>query len=509
MASETDDYGVTEGTTERSLGDVIPKPVDVTTHPSEYELTSETAIVADGDAAADVAAYLADLLGPATGYDLTVKHGAEPAADSISLLLSGTSESLGEEGYALTVDEGGVVVRANEPVGLFWGVQSLRQVLPAAIESNSQVDEAWTIPGGEISDSPRFAYRGAHFDVVRHFFEAADLKQFIDYLVQYKINHFHLHLTDDQGWRIEIESWPKLTELGANTEVGGGEGGYYTQEEYTDIVEYAHDRFVTVVPEIDMPGHTNAALVSYAELNPDGEAAEEHTDIEVGISSLAVDKDITYDFIEDVFAELAELTPGPYLHLGGDEADPLDSDEYNRFIDRALPKVQQTGKRPVGWHEILKAEPPTETIGQYWAPGPDGEGTDVVGAVENGNELILSPASHTYFDLKYDEDTELGLDWAGTVSVQDAYDWDPGTYADGVEEDAVMGVESALWSETMETMDDVEFMLFPRLPALAERGWSAASRDWDEFSDRLATQGPRWATQDINFYRAPDIDWAE
>ncbi|RQG93556.1 family 20 glycosylhydrolase [Natrarchaeobius chitinivorans] len=493
---------------DRTLEDVVPKPVDVSTTDAEFEITAETAIVVDDEAEA-VGESLADLLRSPTGYDLPLEEAPSDATDVIELAVGDRTDHLGEEGYELAVDEDGVTIEAATDAGLFWGVQSLRQVLPAAVEADTEQSAEWTVPGGEIVDYPRFDFRGAHLDVARHFRTADEMKQFVDYLAQYKINHVHIHLTDDQGWRLEIEEWPELTDVGGQYQVDGEcEDCYYTQAEYADIVEHAEDRFITVIPEIDMPGHTNAALASVCELNCDDECEDPYTGIEVGFSSLCVDQEFTYEWIEDVVAEVAELTPGPYFHIGGDEADPLSDDEYEYFMDRAVPIVQDAGKRPMGWHEILGADPPTETIGQFWAPDSTASGVDVPGAVEEGHEIIASPASHAYLDMKYHWETELGLTWAGTTSVRESYEWDPGSYIDGVDESSIVGPEAALWSETLETFADVEFMLFPRIASIAELGWTPdADTEWEDFRERVAGHGPRWDRQGINYYRSDQIDW--
>lgn len=490
------------------VADLVPAPVEAESTGSGYTITDETAIRVGDEAATGVAEYLAEFLRAPTGYDLPiVTKPPRGSGGSISLVLDGATDEVGSQGYRLQSNPSGVKIRANAPAGLFAGVQTLRQLLPPQVEADSERSADWTVPGAQIRDYPRFEYRGAHLDVSRHFFDVETVKQYIDYLAQYKVNHLHLHLTDDQGWRIEIDSWPNLTDEGADSEVGGGPGGYYTKEEYTELVEYARDRFITVVPEIDMPGHTGAALESYAELNCDGEKREEDTGTNVGDTALCIDKEITYEFVDDVIREVAELTPGPYIHIGGDEAHTISDEEYNYFMDRAVSIVQKYGKRPMGWHQILGPDPPTETVAQYWYPGR--EAPEVAEAAEEGHEIVASPASHAYLDMKYDEDTELGLDWAGLTPVRDAYDWDPGSFIEGVDESAIMGPETALWSETLETLEDIEFMLFPRFPAVAELGWSPDSKtdDWDEFRGRLAAQSARWDVQGINFYESPQVPW--
>ncbi|MBX0297510.1 beta-N-acetylhexosaminidase [Halomicroarcula sp. F27] len=499
----------TDGTTDTSaMENLVPVPVDVKSSEADYTLTENTVIeVRDGEATG-VAEYLAGLLRPSTGYELPIIEGSSTGPDgSISLRLAPDSSDIHSQGYRLQVNADGVQIRASEPAGLFAGVQTLRQLLPPAIEADTEQSAEWTVSGGRIRDYPRFTYRGAHLDVARHFFDVETVKQYIDYLAQYKVNHLHLHLTDDQGWRIEIDSWPNLTDEGADSEVGGGSGGYYTKEEYKEIVQYAQTRFVTVIPEIDMPGHTGAALESYAELNCDGEKRQEDTGTNVGDTSLCLDKEVTYEFIEDVISEVAEMTPGPYLHIGGDEAHTLSDKEYNDFMNCAIPMVIEQGKRPIGWHQILGADPPEQTIGQFW--GTSSDAPEVAAAAEAGHELIMSPATDAYLDMKYNEDTELGLDWAGYTPVPDAYDWDPAGYIDGVDESSIMGPETALWSENIRTLSDIEFMLFPRFPGVAELGWSpeAKTDDWDEFKHRLAAQSPRWNVQDINYYQSPQVPW--
>jgi hexosaminidase len=491
---------------ESRMTQVIPAPVSVTPdrHGGSYTLSPTTVITVDR-AAKGVGNFLAGVLRPSTGYRLPVvtdrRHGG-----GIDLSLGYVPARLGTEGYELSVDQRGVSLKARTPAGLFTGVQTLRQLLPAAVESRTKQRGPWVVPAGKIVDYPRFAYRGAMLDVARHFFTPDEVKTYIDQIALYKINHLHLHLADDQGWRIEIESWPRLATYGGSTEVGGGPGGYYTKAQYRDLVAYAAARNITIVPEIDMPGHTNAALASYAELNCDGVAPPLYTGIEVGFSSFCIDKEITYQFVQDVITELAELTPGPYLHLGGDEAHSTTDPDFIKFFDRVFPMVEATGKQLFGWHEYLKATPPISAVAQYW--GTTNTNDLVADGAARGHKILMSPASKAYMDMKYDENTPLGLSWAGYTEVDDAYDWNPGTFVQGVPESAVLGVEAPLWSETLENVDHIEFMAFPRLPVLAELGWSPwSTHDWESMRGRLAEQGPRWEAMGIDFYRSPKIDW--
>ncbi|HVQ91496.1 MAG TPA: beta-N-acetylhexosaminidase [Mycobacteriales bacterium] len=491
-----------------SFADIVPAPVRAEpAHGVRFTLSRTTRISVSAGAAT-VGDYLAGLLRGPTGYPLpVVSAGGHGADNTISLLLAGgRAASADREGYQLDVTTRGVTIRAEQPAGLFAGVQTLRQLLPPAVETGQRRAGPWTVPGGHIVDHPRFPYRGAMLDVARHFFSVAQVKRYIDQLALYKINTLHLHLADDQGWRIMINSWPRLATYGGSTAVDGDPGGYYTQEQYKQIVAYAQRRFITVIPEIDMPGHVNAALASYAELNCDGVAPPLYTGTDVGFSSLCVSKELTYKFVDDVIGELAAITPGRYLHIGGDEASATPPADYVSFMNRVQPIVAAHGKSVLAWHQVVEATPPPTTVAQYWDTTADNP--DVAAAANRGTKLVLSPANLAYLDMKYTDSTPLGQDWAGLIEVRDAYDWDPGAYVHGVPAQAVLGVEAPLWTETIRTTADIEFMAFPRLPAIAELGWSpAATHDWSAFRQRLGAQAPRWTALGINFYRSPQVPW--
>jgi hexosaminidase len=476
------------------LGDVIPAPAEVWPDPAaDFTVHSGTAVRTTAATAA-MGAELAATIRALTGYAIPVSE----TAGSITFVPgSGAAES-----YTLDIGPTSVTIAASDPAGAFAAVQTLRQLLPPGRQG------AVTIPGGRIVDRPRFAYRGVMLDVARHFFTCDEVKAYIDAIVPFKINHLHLHLTDDQGWRLEIKSWPLLTSVGGGpgTGVGGAGAGFYTQDEYAELVAYAEARFVTVVPEIDMPGHVNAAQVAYPELTADGIRPRPRTDVAVGYSSLVVDRPETYAFVEDVIREVAALTPGPYLHVGGDEAEATTAAEYRTFITRVLPLVARYGKRAIGWHEIAAVDLPETAVPQFWRFEAADHG--VARAAANGNKVIISPADRVYLDMKYDMESRPGLEWAGYVEVRRAYDWEPAERLPGVGEGAVLGVEAALWSETLRSMADVQTMTFPRLPAAAEVAWSARDRrDWASFRRRLASYAPRWNAQGITFYPSPQIDW--
>lgn len=498
---------------------VIPAPSSVElAGPDTFALAAASRIVVDAGADSvplRVAELLAGILRPSTGFTLPVERstGAAPAA-SIALRLSGDPRH-GAEGYALVVTGDSVLVTAGTAAGLFNGTQTLRQLFAPGIEARQSVvrrrgETGWRVPAMRVSDAPRFAWRGAMLDVARHFFTVHEVKQYIDILAMYKLNVLHLHLSDDQGWRIEIRSRPRLAQLGGATQVGGGPGGWYTQAEYADIVRYAQERFVTVVPEVDMPAHTNAALVAYPELScgkapvdrPAWRGPEPYTGIRVGWSALCPDSAGTYALVEDVVRELAALTPGPYVHIGGDEVEALTDSQYVRFIERVQGIVHRHGKRMIGWEEVAQARLHPTSLAQQW------RSDSVVRAVRQGARVVLSPAKRMYLDMKYTPETELGLAWAGHVEVRDAYEWDPATHVPGVAERDIAGIEAPIWSETLRNITAVQYLAMPRLPAIAEVAWSAQGmREWEGFRYRLAAHASRWNLLGINWYRSPQVPW--
>ncbi|MEU4618411.1 family 20 glycosylhydrolase [Actinoplanes sp. NPDC023801] len=485
------------------LTDVLPAVAEaVPVRGADFHLTEDTVITASGAATA-AAGSLAAVLRPATGFDMPV---AETGGRAIALALEPGHP---DEGYRLDIRPDGVDLRASEPAGLFFGVQTLRQLLPPAIEAKNPQRQRWSLPGGRITDRPRYAFRGAMLDLARHFHTPAEVRAYIDQISRFKINYLHLHLSDDQGWRVQIDSWPGLTEVGGapGTGVGGDGGGFLTKDDYRELVRYAAERYVTIIPEIDMPGHVNAAQVAYPELTCDGVAPRPRTDMRVGYSSLCVREENTYRFVEDVIRELAEMTPGPYLHVGGDETFATPHGSYLAFQRRVLPLVRKYGKIPYGWHEIGQSPAAGDAVLQFW--GRERANPSVTTAVAAGAKVVMSPANRAYLDMKYDSLTPGGLDWAGAIEVRTAYDWNPDRLLAGVPATAVLGVEAPLWSETLRDRADIEFLAFPRLVALAELGWSPqASHDWESFRARLGSYGPRWARQGVGFHRSPQIRWS-
>ncbi|PSR09889.1 MAG: beta-N-acetylhexosaminidase [Bacteroidetes bacterium] len=488
--------------TDLSQASLIPYPVAVTTGGERFALQAQTTIYAP-PALEALGTYLVETLTAATRQPFALEVGSpDPAGKGIHLALDANQPELGAEGYQLTIAEKRIDLVASQPAGIFRGSQTLRQLVPLVSRDSS--NRYWDIPTGTITDYPHYAYRGAMLDVSRHFFGVPDVKRFIDLIAAFKINFLHLHLADDQGWRIEIKSWPQLTTIGGRTAVGGGPGGFYTQDDYRELVRYAQARFVTIVPEIDMPGHTNAALASYPELNCNGIAPPLYTGTEVGFSTLCTDQEITYQFIDDVVRELAALTPGPYLHIGGDESHVTDLEDYIPFINRVQEIVHTHGKQMIGWDEVAHASLSKSSVVQYWA-----QAENALRGTSQGAKVILSPAHKVYLDMQYDSTTHLGLHWAAYIEVDSAYNWSPETLVPGLNEDDILGLESPLWTETVTTMADIEYLVFPRLLGHAELGWSpVAVRNWAQYRVRLGAHAPRLEAMGINFYRSKRVDWA-
>ncbi len=488
---------------------IIPKPVSMVATNGTFVLEEDAAIYVDADDKDLMknAEILSSLLASATGYDLEIIETEREPSDGNIFLTTGmkVDTTLEAEGYELLITEDIVKISSRGDAGVLYGIQTLRQIFPAKIEQENTHEEVWHLPTGNIRDWPHYAHRGAMLDVARHFFDVATVKKFVDYLAMYKMNVLHLHLSDDQGWRIEIESWPNLTTHGGSTQVGGGEGGFFTKNDYKEIVQYAANRHITVIPEIDMPGHTNAALASYPELNCDNKAPELYTGTKVGFSTLCTDKDVVYEFVDDVVREISEITPGPWFHVGGDESHATETDDYIKFINRVREIVHSHGKTMIGWDEVAMGDVDESDIVQFWLKKENARM-----ATKKGAKVIMSPSTNAYLDMKYDSSTVMGVDWAGYTEVDEAYNWDPATFVTGVEKLDILGIEAPLWSETIENLDDIEYLMFPRIVGHAEIGWTAPeNRRWDEYKQRLGQQKERFEVMGIDYYRSSLVPWQD
>lgn len=446
-----------------------------------------------------------------------------------------------DEDYRLRVTEGGVQIDAARPVGLHRALTTLRQLLVLAKGDQRALDPV------EVSDHCRYGWRGLSLDVARCFFDVAEVKRVIDLLSFYKLNVLHLHLTDDQGWRIDVPSLPALSRVGGTRSEGEHPAGCYTLEDYRNIVEYAAERFVTVVPEIDMPGHCAAAIAAYPELGGSGTGAGP-------ANLLHPDREGVMEFVASVLGELAGATPGPYLHIGGDEAFGLGGDPYRRFAAGAREIVRSLDMTPVTWQEGAAAPVVAGDVLQHWLAfdpaieaileNGDAAGgslpagfalpiemvprlaasvrrsrADLARAVGEGARVVLSPASHTYLDRPYSEGSvlggqreladRLGLRVYAPATVEEFFDWDPARALPfSVEAGVVLGVEAAMWSESLTGPEDLEFMLLPRLAGLAERGWSEGT-DWAGHAARLARHRPVWEARGWGYFASELLPWGD
>ena len=482
---------------------IIPRPFIYKGGDGEFIFSSNDSIyLTAGDKTKNaelkkIAEGLQEKIMKTTGYNTPILLAEESSGKGIYLSLVEADLQLGVEGYNLVSSKDKVEISSNSGVGVFNGVQTLLQLFPNDITKSTVTNRVWNIPAATITDKPEYSYRGIMIDVARHFFTVEDIKRQIDLAAQYKINKVHLHLSDDQGWRLEIKKYPDLTKIGGSTEVGGGEGGYYTQKEFKDIVSFAADRYIEIIPEFDMPGHSNAALASYGFLNADGIKKPLYTGIDVGFSSLDTRNEDTYKFINNVYKEVAAISPSKYLHIGGDEADSTPKEDYDYFVGRVSEIAQKYGKSPIGWDPVdTSPEINSSTILQNWKDSNE--------AAQNKNmNMIISKASKTYLDMKYNKDTPYGLDWAGLIPVETAYSWDPTNFAP---RELILGIEAPLWTETISTVEEMDYMIYPRLLGYAEIGWTPrASRLWAEYKTRLQVHGERMSNEGINYYRDPLI----
>lgn len=489
----------------RPTHNVIPAPSFIALSDSlRFIADSTTSVTIYDDASVSLEAIAQNLAEMVGSHVNRLPPGMRVRVGGFVLQTDSSRANFGAEGYAIGIYPQTVVLTAKTDAGIFYGVQTIRQLLPYSVEHPAAVGRKLWLPTGNIVDNPRFEWRGMMLDVSRHFLPPADIKRFIDAMALYKMNRLHLHLADDQGWRIEIKSRPNLALIGGSTKVGGGSGGYFTQADYKDLVAYALSRYITIIPEIDMPAHINAAQSAIPELNCNNQPTNPYMGINVGFSALCVDSPAVYSFIEDVVREISAMTPGPYFHIGGDEVKKLTHPQYVAFVERVQGIVNANGKRMIGWGEISRANLQPSTIVQSWIRDSS------VLQVARGGKVILSQSKKAYLDMKYDTATVLGLNWAGYISVKASYDWEPAELLPNISEPSILGVEGPLWSETLVKREDYEFMAFPRAIALAEVAWSSRSaHNWDDFRQRLGAQAGRLAAIGINFYRAPDVPWVE
>ncbi|MDK2972125.1 MAG: hexosaminidase [Candidatus Sumerlaeota bacterium] len=501
---------------------IVPVPVRMELGQGAFVLGAGTRVLwqRGNDDARDAAFFLSHHLEEATSSTLSVGEAPFLRRPDNSILLTnaGVDEEIGEEGYRLSVAPDGITIRAQTHRGFVWGVQSLRQMLPpsAPVERNTQIALAVV----EIEDQPRFPWRGMHLDVCRHFLPLEFVKEYIDLLSYYKFNTFHWHLTEDQGWRIQIDAFPKLTEIGAwRYEASGKHGGYYTKDQVREVVAYARERGITIVPEIEMPGHALAALAAYPEFSCTGGPFEVASTWGVFDDVYCAGKDETFDFLETVLDEVMELFPGEYIHVGGDEcpkkrwetcpdcqariaAEGL-KDEHelqSYFIHRIEEYINAKGRRLIGWDEILEGGLAPNATVMSWRGIKGG-----IAAAQQRHDVVMTPYTHLYFDYRQeDKPGELGATYTKRV-IDDAhvYTFEPIPEELTAEEAKhVLGAQANVWSEQLHSGADVEYMVLPRMCALSEVVWSPAShRDRASFETRMETHFQRFAAWGVNYRR--------
>ena len=513
----------------RSWRQVVPAPRQQRPAPGCFRFDANTRICIDSEDLREVSGPVLRLISRSTGFALPIVVCAAEETNVVRMLLD--NELTEPEGYRLRITDTDIQIRAHDRAGALYALQSLRQMLPAEIEASKPVaDVDWIVPGIEVDDAPVFPYRGMHLDVSRHFFPVDFIKRYLDWMAKYKLNVFHWHLTDDQGWRIEIRGYPRLAEVAAwrpATVVGHtldrnaqlddcAHGGCYTQEEVREIVEYASARCITVVPEIDLPGHCSALLAAYPQFGCHDGPFKVETHFGV-FRDILNPSDETLAMAREILGEVADLFPGPYLHIGGDEVDTaqwetseacrriarergFDSTKalYRDFISRLRQIVKGLGKEPVGWDDILDCGSDGPATVAVWR-GDD----KLVAAVRDGHKAILAPSAF-YFDFYQSESVDEPLAVHGLTTLKDLYEHrlipeQLDTSARG----RIVGGQGLLWTEYVATEEHAEYMLMPRLCALAERLWSPAARlSWGSFAARLRHHFDRFDVMGINASRS-------
>jgi len=523
----------------KPMHDIIPKPQKMEIHQGQFLFDPQVVIVVPTDQAEvrEQALYLNDWLDYTAGFRLEVVADRLEIAGRRAILLDcGTNlEALGAEGYVLLINPEAIEIKANTCRGIFYGIQTLRQLLPFEFNVQAGTQKSWPIAALSIEDQPRFAWRGMMLDVSRHFFSTDFVKAFIDYLALYKLNTFHWHLCDDQGWRIEIKKYPQLTEVGAwrvdredrhwndRPEQQPGEeatyGGYYTQEEIREIVAYARSRHITIVPEIEMPGHTRAALAAYPQHSCSGGPFSVLPGGYWPITDIyCAGKDSTFLFLQDILSEVMDLFPGAYIHIGGDEAEKTNwkqcarcqariqqeglADEHelqSYFIKRMEAFIHEKGRRLIGWDEILEGGLAPRATVMSWRGFEGG-----ISAARSGHDVVMSPTSHVYFDyyqgLPDDEPLAIG----GFLPLSRVYAFEP--VPDSLTSDEaghVLGGQANLWTEYIPNPEHAQYMIFPRIAALAEVLWTRHDlRNWNDFARRIEREMQRYDHLGVNYARS-------
>ncbi|MFY1612176.1 family 20 glycosylhydrolase [Macellibacteroides fermentans] len=498
---------------------VIPKPLSLVQNEGSFKVTKSTKFYASTPEAKTIATFFASKIESSTGYDLAISE-EEVSSNAIALLIDNSLE-VNDEGYTLDATDKLVSIKAKTAKGLFYGMQTLMQLLPAEIESTTVVNGiAWTLPCVTIKDEPRFAYRGIMLDPCRHFIPVENIKKQLDVLALFKINQFHWHLTEDQGWRIEIKKYPKLTEIGSKRVDGEGTeyGGFYTQEQIKEVVAYASERFINVIPEIELPGHALAAISAYPELSCKSDSLSPRIIWGVEEDVYCAGKEETFKFLEDVISEVVTLFPGEYFHIGGDECPkvrwekcPLcqkrmrenklkDEHELQSYFVQRIEKVLAShGKKMIGWDEILEGGlAPSATV-MSWR-GEDGG----IAAASMDHDVIMTPGSNGMYLDHYQGDSKIEpVAIGGYTLLEKTYSYNPvpDTLVGLGKSNFVKGVQGNIWSEYMYTTNLMEYRIYPRILAVAEIGWTPLEgKDYKDFERRIDNALVRLDCHGINYH---------
>lgn len=498
---------------------VIPKPLSLVQNEGSFKVTKSTKFYASTPEAKTIATFFASKIESSTGYDLAISE-EEVSSNAIALLIDNSLE-VNDEGYTLVATDKLVSIKAKTAKGLFYGMQTLMQLLPAEIESTTVVNGiAWTLPCVTIKDEPRFAYRGIMLDPCRHFIPVENIKKQLDVLALFKINQFHWHLTEDQGWRIEIKKYPKLTEIGSKRVDGEGTeyGGFYTQEQIKEVVAYASERFINVIPEIELPGHALAAISAYPELSCKGDSLSPRIIWGVEEDVYCAGKEETFKFLEDVISEVVTLFPGEYFHIGGDECPkvrwekcPLcqkrmrenklknEHELQSYFVQRIEKVLASHGKKMIGWDEILEGGlAPSATV-MSWR-GEDGG----IAAASMDHDVIMTPGSNGMYLDHYQGDSKIEpVAIGGYTLLEKTYSYNPvpDTLVGLGKSNFVKGVQGNIWSEYMYTTDLMEYRIYPRILAVAEIGWTPLEgKDYKDFERRIDNALVRLDCHGINYH---------
>ena len=517
---------------------IIPQPLSLHEKSGNNKMLPTTRIVyqqGNIDLKA-IGEQLSDQIKKTTGFQLKVTEaGAKPSKNEITLSLKNGIDSLGNEGYTLSVGSENIVVNGNKPAGVFYGTETIYQLLPVE-KSNIKNATSVLVPAVDIVDKPRFPWRGLMLDVGRYFYSVDFIKKYIDELAMHKMNTFHWHLTEDHGWRIEIKKYPRLTEVGAwrnGTQFDrfkdhinhNPHGGYYTQDQIREVVKYAQERYVNIVPEMEMPGHTLAVLVAYPELSCTGGPFKIPLNWGIQKDIYCAGNEKTFEFIEDVLTEIADLFPSTVIHIGGDEA-PKDrwkacpkcqkriKDEHLKdehelqsyFIKRIEDFLKTKNKKIIGWDEILEGGLAPNAMVMSWR-GEEGG----IAAAKQHHEVVMTPSRYTYLDYYQGEPYHEPAAIGGLLTLEKVYSYEPiPSVLTTKEATFIKGIQGNVWAEYIHSPEKAEYMAFPRAAAIAETGWSQPqNKDWESFKQRLEKQYKRYANGGINYSKSAYDVWIE